>query len=153
MSDTPDSTTRGSIYTCYADYRQRLYCSQYPATESVQTITEYTLDSANEIPLSLQHEELLIPPFRIVRWGQHFINPRLLRIDTRELSSDRYRIVAAHNFHVDDRNPVLHECLTGIFLSRKIGYRWQQAEDRPCECRSIAILGILDRPGSRILAP
>jgi hypothetical protein len=152
MSETTDWTVSGYLYA-HPVGRQRLYGSQYPTAKDVQAIAEYTPESVSNIPLSMHEGKLLIPPFKIRQWGQYHINPQLLRIDIRSLTADRYRIIVAHNFQVDDRNPVLHECLAGIFLSRKIGHRWQQAEDWPYECRTIALLGTLDSGTGRVIAP
>ena len=103
--------------------------------------------------LSITGSMLRVAPFRIEQWGQTFINPGALVIDLERLPAALYRIVAVHNFRAEDRNPNLNECLAGIFLARRIGPRWEEAEDHPVECRSIEVLAYLDTLLRRILPP
>jgi hypothetical protein len=88
---------------------------------------------------------LVVPPFRIEKYGQTFINPVELRIDLRSVRPGRYRIVAVHNFQVEDRNPNLDEALGGIFLAaRRADGSWEEPESFPVECRTLEVLGHVD---------
>lgn len=85
---------------------------------------------------------LIVPPFRIEKHGQTFINPVELRIDLRSVRPGRYRVVAVHNFQVEDRNPNLDECLGGVFLAGQRGDgSWEEPESFPVECRTLEVLG------------
>ncbi len=96
---------------------------------------------------------LHIAPFRIDRWGQRYISHGQIRVDLAALTSSLYRIVAVHDFRVEDRNPDLDECPAGVFLARQCEGRWEEAEDHPVECRSVAVLGHLDVAARRIAPP
>ena len=88
---------------------------------------------------------LVLPPFRIEKHGQIFRSPDELRIDLASVRPGRYRVIAVHNFHVEDRNPNLRECLTGVFLAGRRGDgTWEEPEAFPIECRSLAVLGELE---------
>ena len=103
--------------------------------------------------LSVTGSTLHIPAFRVDKWGQTYINPEPIAIDLDRLPADRYKIVAVHNFRLEDRNPRLDECLAGVFLARRLGLRWEEAEDRPVECRSIEVLGYVDTATRRVTPP
>lgn len=80
-----------------------------------------------------------------------FVSPEVINIELGKLEKDLYRIIAIHNFHAEDCNPRLNECLTGVFLARKINNRWEEAEDHPIECRAIERLGSVDTRLKRVL--
>lgn len=103
--------------------------------------------------LDIEGTILRIAPFRIDRWGQRYLSRGAIEVDFATFAPTRYRIVAVHNFRVEDRNPDLDECPAAVFLARKVDGRWEQAEDHPVECRSIALLGHLDVPERRIAPP
>jgi hypothetical protein len=84
-------------------------------------------------------------PFRIEKHGQIFINPMELTIDLRSVRPSRYRVVAVHNFQVEDRNPNLNECLGGVFLAaQRADGTWEEPESFPVECRTLEVLGYVD---------
>jgi hypothetical protein len=103
--------------------------------------------------LSVAGATLRIAPFLICKWDQRYVSPEALCIDLERLPPALYRIVAVHNFRMEDRNPDLDECLAGIFLARRVDCRWEEAEDHPVECRSIEVLGHLDTVLRRIESP
>ncbi len=95
--------------------------------------------------LQVRDSVLIVPPFRIQKHGQTFINPMELKIDLRSVRPGRYRVVAVHNFQVEDRNPNLDECLGGVFLaSYRADGTWEQPEKFPIECRSLDTLVYVD---------
>jgi hypothetical protein len=107
--------------------------------------------------LSLRGSELRVAPFRIERWGQTFVSATELRIGLGALPRGRYRIVAAHDFRVEDRNADLDRALAAIFLAHATPAGWEEAEDRPLECRSLAFFGELElsllAPGAVLRTP
>ena len=103
--------------------------------------------------LTLTGTELRIGPFVLRQWGQLYVNTQTLSIDLDQLPAALFRIVAVHNFRVEDDNPRLNECVAGVFLARRIGERWEAAEDYPIECRSLGLLGYLDTETRRITPP
>lgn len=103
--------------------------------------------------LSIRRSRLRVAAFRLHRWGQVFINPVVLDIDLAPLASELVRVIAIHNFRLEDGNPHLHECLAGVFLAKQAGGRWEEAEDYPVECRSLAVLGHVDSAARVILPP
>ena len=96
---------------------------------------------------------LRVAPFGIAKWGQRFISPQALVIDLDRLPATLYKMLAVHNFWAEDRNPNLDECLAGIFLARRFGRRWEEAEDHPVECRSIEVLAYVDTRLRRLTPP
>lgn len=100
--------------------------------------------------LSFARSTLHISPFLIRKWGQVYISPEAVDIDLERLPAALYRIVAVHNFRMEYCNPRLDECLAGIFLARRNGDVWEQAEDPPIECRTIEVLGHVDSVAIRI---
>ncbi len=98
-------------------------------------------------PCRIEGWTLRIPPLSILRAGLRYANPAELAIDLREVGAGRYRVIAVHNFHVEDRNPQLDECVAGVFLAaaRRDG-TWEEPERFPIECRSIAMLAEIDVP-------
>lgn len=103
--------------------------------------------------LSIRRCRLRVAAFRLLRWGQIFINPVALDIDLAPLAPELVRIIAIHNFRLEDGNPHLHECLAGVFLAKQAGGRWEEAEDHPVECRGIAVLGHVDSAAWVVLPP
>jgi hypothetical protein len=104
----------------------------------------YRVTSTGPIPCRLQTNVLIVPPFRLTRLPQSYISDVELRIDLTSIVAGRYRILAVHNFHVEDRNPRLDECVAGVFLAaRRNDGRWEEPERFPIECRSLAVLGEL----------
>ena len=76
-----------------------------------------------------------LPPPELRQSGQ-------IRIDLGDVEPGTYRVLAVHNFHVEDRNPRLDECAAGVFLAGRIdGTRWEDPERFPVECRAVAVLG------------
>lgn len=57
------------------------------------------------------------------------------------VGSTAHRVHAVHDFWADDDNPILTECVAGIFLRRRrASGDWEVPEHWPIECRSLAIL-------------
>ncbi|MGZ5235367.1 MAG: hypothetical protein ACXWCV_03540 [Caldimonas sp.] len=88
---------------------------------------------------------LQIPPFRIERHAQTYLSPSDCEIDLRVVGPGRYRVLAVHNFHVEDRNPDLGVCVAGVFLAalRSDG-AWEEPERFPVECRTLELLGVIE---------
>ena len=82
-----------------------------------------------------------------------YISPAALHVDLTRLPADTIRIIAVHNFRVEDCNPNLDECLAGVFLARKNADHWEEAEDPPIECRAVEVLAHLDNVARRIISP
>jgi hypothetical protein len=88
---------------------------------------------------------LVVPPFRIERHGQTYVAPAELRIDLSPVADGVYRVVAVHNFQVEDRNPNLDECVAGVFLAgRRRNGTWEDAERFPVECRTLQRLATIE---------
>jgi hypothetical protein len=111
-----------------AEIRQR----PFPATSSAP-------------PLRLSGTLLEVPPFRLELLGQVFVNDVQLEIDLSLVDEGVYRILVVHNFHVEDRNPNLDECIGGVFLARRRrDGSWEEPERFPVECRALALLGVIE---------
>ncbi len=99
---------------------------------------------------------LLIPPFRIDRHTQSYHQPSELRIDLAGLEPDVYRVIAVQNFWLEDHDPDLSQALAGVFLARRrADGAWEEPENWPIECRSLAVLGQVAVPvdGAATLLP
>lgn len=95
--------------------------------------------------MRLRGRTLVVPPFRLRRNGQAFVSRADLEIDLAAIRPGRYRVLAVQNFHVEDTNPNLDECVAGVFLAgASSDGRWQQPEAFPVECRKLALLAHLD---------
>lgn len=99
-------------------------------------------------PCRLEGSELVVAPFRIAGPRQSYIHASESRIELAAIAPGRYRVIAVHNFHVEDCNPRLDECVAGLFLAaqREDG-GWEEPERFPVECRAIAVLATLHLPG------
>ncbi|MGZ5205225.1 MAG: hypothetical protein ACXWIZ_10000, partial [Caldimonas sp.] len=88
---------------------------------------------------------LQIPPFRIERHAQTYLSASDCEIDLRVVGPGRYRVLAVHNFHVEDRNPDLGVFVAGVFLAalRSDG-AWEEPERFPVECRTLELLGVIE---------
>lgn len=116
-----------------------------PALRPAQPLRHASPATCSPPVARLEKATLVIPPFRLRRLGQCYVQQQALRIDLASLEPDRYRIVVVQNFWVEDTNPDLDECLAGIFLARRRrDGDWEAAENWPVECRSIACIGLLD---------
>jgi hypothetical protein len=105
--------------------------------------------SSAPIRCRLQGRVLVVPPFRLRHHRQSYLSPAEIRIDLSSVAPGRYRIVAVHNFHVEDRNPRLDECIAGVFLAaRRDDGCWEEPERFPVECRALAVLGEIVVPVS-----
>jgi hypothetical protein len=84
---------------------------------------------------------LTIAPLSIERHGQTFRTATELRIDLHAVEPGRYRVLAVHNFHVEDSNPRLDQCAAGVFLAaRRDDGTWEDPERFPIECRALEVL-------------
>ncbi len=92
----------------------------------------------------IRNNHLIIPPFCIIKYNLKYINPDELSINLDLLKPDFYRIIAVHNFHVEDCNPNLDECLAGVFFARHTAEGQEEPEEYPLECRTIKVLGYID---------
>ena len=107
----------------------------FPAISSVTALCR--LDGA----------ELVVPPFRIHRFRQAYLNPDEIRIELAAIAPGHYRVMAVHNFHVEDCNPCLDECIAGLFLAaQRDDGSWEEPERFPVECRAVAVLATLRVP-------
>jgi len=106
--------------------------------------------------LQIEGDVLTVPPFRIDRRTQSFLQRNALRIELGSLVPDVYQVLAVQNFWIEDTNPDLRECLAGIYLARRRGDgAWEEPENWPVECRTLATLGCVDTriAGSAALLP
>ncbi|MBR0564780.1 hypothetical protein J5J83_01455 [Azoarcus sp. L1K30] len=96
---------------------------------------------------------LIVAPFRIDRYGQRYHSRREIRIDLTGIAPGSYQVLAVHNFHVEDCNPCLTECVAGVFLAaRRSDGSWEAPERFPVECRAVGVLGTLQVPDDAGLA-
>jgi hypothetical protein len=97
------------------------------------------------VNLVLEGTVLVVPPFRIDRLGQRFLQHSELRIDLTGLVPDVYRVLAVQNFWIEDSNPDLSEGLAAVFLARRRSDNaWEEPENWPVECRTLATLGYVE---------
>lgn len=95
----------------------------------------------------LDGAELVVAPFRINRFRQVYLNPDEIRIELAAIAPGQYRVMAVHNFHVEDCNPCLDECVAGLFLAAQLDDgSWEEPERFPVECRAVAVLATLRVP-------
>ncbi len=108
-------------------------------------------------PCRLAGATLVVAPFRVARFGQTYHSPSEIRIDLSTVAPGAYQVQAVHNFHAEDCNPDLRECVAGVFLAaRRADGRWEAPERFPVECRAVGVLGTLQVPdgaGAPELAP
>jgi hypothetical protein len=100
--------------------------------------------------------KLIVPPFRIDRLFQRFLQRSELRIDLAGLVPDVYRVLAVQNFWIEDDNPDLSQAIAGVFLARRrTDGEWEEPENWPIECRTLAVVGCVDIriPGHAVLIP
>ena len=119
------------------------------STEAVPSSPEsagaYRVICSGPIRCLRQANLLVVPPFRLHHLRQSYRSPTEIRIDLDGVEAGRYRIVAVHNFHVEDRNPRLDECVAGVFLASRLDDgSWEEPERFPVECRALAVLGELE---------
>ena len=56
---------------------------------------------------------------------------------------DVYRVLAVQNFWIEDDNPDLSQAIAGVFLARRrTDGEWQEPENWPIECRTLAASGL-----------
>lgn len=94
-------------------------------------------------PLRVRGSTLIVPPFRVRRHGLTYQSPTELRIDLGRVRPGLYRVLAVHNFHVEDCNPRLEQCTAGVFLAARLAGGWEEPETFPVECRTLAVIGEL----------
>ena len=86
-------------------------------------------------------------PVRVNRVRQAYLNPDEIRIELAAIAPGHYRVMAVHNFHVEDCNPCLDECVAGLFLAAQLDDgSWEEPERFPVECRAVAVLATLRVP-------
>jgi hypothetical protein len=96
---------------------------------------------------------LVVAPFRIDRFGLSYRSASEIRIDLTTVAPGHYQVLAVHNFHMEDCNPCLSECVAGIFLAtRRSDGSWEAPERFPVECRAVGVLGTLLVPDDAGLA-
>jgi len=109
-----------------------------------QTTMRFQATFSDPTILKIKDLQLIVPRFSIRKYNQTFINPVVLKIDLSQLQPAHYRVIAVQNFHVEDTNPNLDECLCGIFLAaKKVDGSWEIPENFPVECRTIKIIGYI----------
>ncbi len=109
-----------------------------------------------QVELRIEGTTLIVPPFRIDRLSQRYLQRSELYIDLAGLVPDVYRVLAVQNFWIEDENPELSEALAGVFLSRRrTDGEWEEPENWPIECRTLTLLGCVDTsiPGYAVLLP
>lgn len=149
-------TNHASGYAYYA-YNIQSSSQLFGCDEAlpVMRTKEISLVTAVQLYKMLRiHDSILtVPPFKIEKHKLIYINPLPLKIDINILPAAVSRIVIVHNFQVEDCNPDLQECLAGIFFTGQVNGQWEQPEDYPVECRTIEIIGVLDRRAGEIYRP
>jgi hypothetical protein len=149
----PDASGYGYYYFyCYRSSNQIFGCDEALTMMRTKEIPLVTAAQLYKL-LHIENSILSIPPFKIARHKLIYVNPLPLKIDVKILSAAVSRIVVVHNFQVEDCNANLEECLAGIFFAGLINGQWKQPEDYPVECRTIEIIGFLDRQGGKIYHP
>ena len=108
----------------------------------------YRATCTGPVRCSLEGTVLAVPPFRLPLGRQAYLSREPIRIDLAQVAPGSYRVVAVHNFHVEDRNPRLDECVAGIFLAARLGDGWEEPERFPVECRALAVLGEVEVPAA-----
>jgi hypothetical protein len=100
--------------------------------------------SSAPVRCRLNEGMLVVPPFRLPHLRQHYVSAEEIQIDLASVAPGHYRVLVVHNFHVEDSNPSLDECIASVFLAawRDDG-RWEEPERFPMECRALAVLGEL----------
>lgn len=101
--------------------------------------------SSSQIAPTLERHTLSIPPFRLKRGRRTFLHRTELRIDLRTIEPDLYQVHVVQDFWTEDDDPDLAQSIAGIFLARRreIGI-WDEPERWPTECRSLAIVAVVD---------
>lgn len=100
--------------------------------------------SSAPVRCRLKAGTLIVPPFRLMHHRLHYLSAGEIRIDLASIAPGHYQVLAVHNFHVEDRNPRLDECMAAVFLAARRGDgQWEQAERFPMECRTLVALGEL----------
>ena len=101
----------------------------------------FPVTSSAAIHCRLEGGTLVVPPFRLRHLRQTYVSPTEIRIDLAGVAPGDYRVLAVHNFHVEDCNPCLDECVAGIFLAARLDDGgWEEPERFPVECRALAVL-------------
>jgi len=142
----------GDVYYYAYSYQSsnRLFgCDEALSMQQTDTIPLVTAAQLYNL-LWIDNSILIIPPFRMAKHELIYINPRSLKIDIKKLPAKVCRIVVVHNFQVEDCNSNLQECLAGIFFAGLVNGQWEQPENHPVECRTIEIIGCLDRQAGKI---
>ena len=104
-------------------------------------------------PCRLARAVLVVAPFEISRFGLNYRSASEIRIDLSTVAPGAYRVLAVHNFHTEDCNPCLTECVAGVFLAaRRSDGSWEAPERFPVECRAVGVLGTLQVPDDAGLA-
>jgi hypothetical protein len=100
--------------------------------------------SSPPVRCRLEKATLIVPPFRLTLHRLHYVNASEIRVDLASVAAGRYRVLGVHNFHIEDRNPCLDECVAAVFLAARRGDgAWEEPERFPMECRNLAVLGEL----------
>ena len=101
--------------------------------------------------LRVEGTTLRIAPFVVRRFGVAYASGGEIEIALAGLAEPNVRILAVHDFRIEDRDPDLSRARAAVLLARKTGGRWQAAEDPPLECRAVALLGTLDVGARRVV--
>jgi hypothetical protein len=100
--------------------------------------------SSAPVRCKLRAGVLVVPPYRVPLHGSCYVSAVEVRIDLSQVLPGRYRVLAVHNFHVEDVNPCLEECVSAVFLSaRRSDGSWEEPERFPVECRALVMIGVL----------
>lgn len=117
------------------------------AGEAAASAGAYRVTCTGPVRCLLEGSVLAVEPFRLSLARRSYLSPQPIRIDLADVAPGSYRVVAVHNFHVEDRNPRLDECVAGVFLAGRLdGGGWEEPERFPVECRALAVLGEVEVP-------
>ena len=92
----------------------------------------------------IKNSHLFVPVFSIFKYGLKYINSSELIINLDNINQGIYKIMAVHNFQVEDCNPNINECIMGILLSPYRDGKFAPPEEYPIECRKITDLGYVN---------
>ena len=128
-----------------------------PASPTGAALPATAADRATSSPpprVSISGWTARIAPFAIRRFQTTYATAGEIAIDLALLDPGRHRLIAVHNFHVEDRNPRLDECAAGVFVAaRRSDGEWEEPERFPIECRALAVIAevVVPRRGGRAL--
>lgn len=147
---TPKASGYASYYSYHYQSSNQIFgCDEALSAHLTKAVPVVTGAQLYDL-LRVDNSVLIVPPFKIAKHKLIYVNPRPLKIDINILPAAVSRIIVVHNFQVEDCNSNLQECLAGIFFAGFVNGQWAEPEDHPVECRTIEIIGCLDRRAGKL---